>query len=144
MTVFKIIQALRGLKSSLAANSYPAVAAYAADILDGMGKTEAADALRQIVQGLTDESAHDIAVGAAREIFNALEAYYGDSFPHVKVMAMPDAERAGALADHMDGHSDATVVGGPRLKAVPPEVWIALANVIANAVMKLIDRLRNK
>lgn len=142
--MLKLILALRNMRGAFAANQFASAVGYVADVLESMGKEEAAKNLRDFIAGVKDEDAHDIAVAAAREVFDLLEGYYGESFPHVKVMALADneacAKRAEALAEYMGQHTEVGVTGSGRLKAVPPEVWAALANVLASFILNLINK----
>lgn len=144
VNMFKLIQALRGLNAAFVAKQYAAACERVADILDAMNKSEAASALRALIQGVEDASAHDIAVAVARQVFDLLEGYYGESFPHVRVMALADddacAERADNLAEYMSQHTEQGVTGGGRLKAVPLDVWLALANVLASSILNFINK----
>lgn len=142
--MFKLYQAIKGLREALAGKHFVDVVLRAADALEAFGKGEQADALREVVKGVEDANAREIAVGAAHAVFDVLEGYY--EFDHVTVKALPgvdaDEARAAKLEDHLSRSQEASVTGSPRVTALPPEVWAALANVLSNLILKLIEKRR--
>lgn len=147
--MFQLIIALRRVRDAVHSHDWAALGSAVADALNGLGKGDVADALRAALKGVADADAREISVAAAQVLFDALEGYYG--FDHVTVKAGApgadadgdelDATRADKLAAYMEGHTSTAVgVTQASVRALPPELWAALANVVGSVILSILRK----
>lgn len=141
----KLIDLIRALRDRIGQKDWKAVLNSVPELLDAMGKADDATAVRQLITGVADGDARDVAVGSAQLVFDVLEGYYG--FAHVTVKGTPGSpedvllRRATDLCDHVEGHEVNKMTNSPRVAAIPVELLTVLGNIIASLVVSF---LRNR